>query len=395
MFVCCVESESAEISEIVGLFILFGLKRYIKKEHYGIYRDDFLAVVRLGGPQVERLRKNLFKYFETKKLKVTIEANIKETDFLDISFNLESGLHKPFRKDDNVPSYINKHSNHPTHIKNNLPTMISKQVSILSSNEEVFNQEAYIYNEGLKQAGYNDKIRYMPTTPDDVNRQANKRRRKRNVIYFCPPWNDALKTNLGQKFLALIDKHFKKNTFLGKLFNRNTVNLSYSTTKNVKSIITGHNNKLLNPVETRNDNLCNCVGFQCPLNGECQKSDLVYSCKVESANEIREYIGFTRNTFKIRWNAHNTDSRYISKRNNTTLANYVWSLKENNINYSQTWRIEMLSKSYCPELGQCGTCTNEKLLIMKTHKARQLMNKRTEILTKCRHRAQHLLSAVT
>ena len=78
--------------------------------------------------------------------------------------------------------------------------MISKQVSILSSNEEVFNQEAYIYNEGLKQAGYNDKIRYMPTTPDDVNRQVNKRRRKRNVIYFCPPWNDALKTNLGQKF---------------------------------------------------------------------------------------------------------------------------------------------------------------------------------------------------
>ena len=194
---------------------------------------------------------------------------------MDISFNLNSGIHKPYRKDDNIPSYINKHSNHPTHIKNNLPTMISKRISMLSSNEQVFNQEAYIYNEGLKQAGYDDKIQYIPPT---VGNNRVNRKRKRNVIYFCPPWNDALKTNLGKKFLALIDKHFKKNTFLGKLFNRNTVKLSYSTTKNIKSIITSHNNKLINPVERTNDRLCNCVGFQCPVYGECLKSDLVYSC---------------------------------------------------------------------------------------------------------------------
>ena len=151
-------NDGAEISELVGLFLLDGLKRFIKKEQQGIYRDDFLAIVKLSGPQVERLRKDLFKFFEAKKLKITIEANITETDFLDISFNLISGIHKPFRKDDNIPTYINKQSNHPTHIKNNLPTMISKRISMLSSNEQVFNQEAYIYNEGLKQSGYNDKI---------------------------------------------------------------------------------------------------------------------------------------------------------------------------------------------------------------------------------------------
>ena len=310
-------NDGAEISEIVGLYLLDGLKRYIKKEQQGIYRDDLLAIVKLSGPQIERLRKNLFKFFESKKLKITIEANITETDFLDISFDLNSGIHKPYRKDDNIPSYINKHSNHPTHIKNNLPTMISKRISMLSSNEQVFNQEAYIYNEGLKQAGYDDKIQYIPPT---VGNNRVNRKRKRNVIYFCPPWNDALKTNLGKKFLALIDKHFKKNTFLGKLFNRNTVKLSYSTTKNIKSIITSHNNKLINPVERTNDRLCNCVGFQCPVNGECLKSDLVYSCKVESANEVKEYIGSTKNSFKVRWNAHNSDARYISKRTKTTLA---------------------------------------------------------------------------
>ena len=55
-------NDGAEISELVGLFLLDGLKRFIKKEQQGIYRDDFLAIVKLSGPQVERLRKNLFKF---------------------------------------------------------------------------------------------------------------------------------------------------------------------------------------------------------------------------------------------------------------------------------------------------------------------------------------------
>ena len=260
---------------------------------------------------------------------------------------------------------------------------------MLSSNEQVFNQEAYIYNEGLKQAGYNENIKYIPPTPTDTR---VKRHRKRSVIYFCPPWNDALKTNLGKKFLSLIDKHFKNHTYLGKLFNRNTVKLSYSCTKNMKSIITGHNNKLINPKVQINDKMCNCSGFQCPLDGECLKSDIVYSCKVETPHVVKEYIGCTGNTFKQRWNGHNSDFRHIGNRHSTSLANYIWSLKETNQNYSQKWQIELEAKSYCPELKYCDTCSSEKYWIMKNHKLRNLTNKRTEILTKCRHRTKHLLS---
>ena len=58
------------------------------------------------------------------------------------------------------------------------------------------------------------------------NNNNKSKRKKRNVIYFCPPWNDSLKTNLGKKFLSLIDKHFKKDTYLGKLFNSNTIFLA-------------------------------------------------------------------------------------------------------------------------------------------------------------------------
>ena len=170
--------------------------------------------------------------------------------------------------------------------------------------------------------------------------------------------------------------------------------MSYSCTKNIKSIITSHNNKLINPVERGNDRMCNCIGFQCPVNGECLKSDLVYSCKVESANEVREYIGSTKNSFKVRWNAHNSDARYISKRTKTTLADYIWSLKEKNIVYSQSWKVELSTKVYCPEIGVCGTCLSEKYWLLKNHKVRKLVNKRTEILNKCRHRAPFLLASV-
>ena len=273
--------------------------------------------------------------------------------------------------------------------------MILKRVSMLSSNEEVFNQESHIYNEGLRLAGYRDKINYIPAN-NDQNSQNNqsKKRRKRNVIYFCPPWNDALKTNLGKKFLGLIDKHFKKDTFLGKLFNRNTIKLSYSCTKNMKAIITGQNNKLINPKTNDNGNvrMCNCVGFECPVNGECLRKEVIYCCKVETQSGSRNYIGATKNTFKSRWNAHNSNARCIQNRTATTLANHVWSLKETNQIFTQNLNIELDAKSYCPEMKYCNTCATEKYWIMKHHKSRSLINKRTEILCKCRHRTKFLLS---
>ena len=107
----------------------------------------------------------LIGFFDGFGLKITVQANVIRTDYLDILFDLESGLHRPFRKDDNIPCYINVQSNHPPHITRNLPEMISKRVSMLSSNEEVFEQEAAIYNEGLKAAGYQQMIRYIPQDP--------------------------------------------------------------------------------------------------------------------------------------------------------------------------------------------------------------------------------------
>ena len=383
-------NDGAEVAEIVGLFLLNGLKRFIKKKDQGLYRDDFISVVEVSGPQVERLRKNLFKFFGEHGLKITIEANVKKADFLDISMDLDSGIFRPFRKDDSIPTYINVQSNHPPHIKKNLPRMISDRISKLSSNEQVFNQEANLYNEGLKQAGYKEKVKYV--NPNNEDRPARSRRR--NIIYFCPPWNDALATNLGRRFLELVDSCFPVGTPFHKLFNRNTVKISYSTTKNMRSIITSNNNKLLKPLNNGNNpRECNCVpASSCPVDNKCLKSSLVYSCKVESNSESKAYIGVTKNSFKERWNAHQHYHRHIEERHRTTLANYIWSLKERNIPFSENWSIETHGQTYSPEIGYCNACSIEKYFIFKYFRTRNLTNRRHELCFKCVHAKQFLLT---
>ena len=180
--------------------------------------------------------------------------------------------------------------------------MISKRISMLCSNEEIFKKEANIYNQGLIQAGYTEKIQFIP--PDDnTSTNTRSKRRWRKVIWFCPPHNKAVVTNIGRRFLSLIDKHFPRNTTLGKLFNRNNVKISYSCTKNMKAIITSHNQKLLNPLRDPNERQCSCPKSRaqyCPLGGRCLNRNIIYSSKVVSANESKGYIGSTSTTFKTR-----------------------------------------------------------------------------------------------
>ena len=64
------------------------------------------------------------------------------------------------------------------------------------------------------------------------------------------------KTNNGKIFLQLLSKHFSKNQKMHNVFNRNTVKISYSCMKNVDSIISAHNQNILNPIVQSYG--CNC-----------------------------------------------------------------------------------------------------------------------------------------
>ena len=124
-------NDGVEISELVGLLMLSKLVHLFHDNYVGLYRDDGLGVLRdLSGPKTERLRKNVVKIFKDCWLSITSKTNLKIVDYLDVTFGLQNNSYKPYRKPDNLPVYIQKHSNHPPTILKELPKSIVKEYQI-------------------------------------------------------------------------------------------------------------------------------------------------------------------------------------------------------------------------------------------------------------------------
>ena len=80
--------DGAETCEIVRLYLLDKLSNLLGKESVGIYRDDGLAAINSCiGPVLGRARKSIINLFKREGLNITIETNLVETDFLDVTFN--------------------------------------------------------------------------------------------------------------------------------------------------------------------------------------------------------------------------------------------------------------------------------------------------------------------
>ena len=157
---------------------------------------------------------------------------------------------------------------------------------------------------------------------------------------------------MGHRFLALVDKHFLKDHKLRKIFNRNTIKISYSCMNNTKQIIDNHNKCILNSSKHINDtadytntkDTKTCKFRQkntCPLNGNCLQSSLIYQATVTRKDNSTTvtYIGLTENDFKTRYRNHSASFRQTKLWNSTELSKHIWTLKENNINHYNSWRI--------------------------------------------------------
>ena len=90
-----------------------------------------------------------------------------------------------------------------------------------------------------KNSGYKTKLQYQQ--PKENNQ--NKKKRKRTIIWFNLPYSKSIKTNIGRIFIKLISKHFPPNQKFVKIFNKNTIRLSYSYMPNIRSKTNGHNKK--------------------------------------------------------------------------------------------------------------------------------------------------------
>ena len=131
------------------------VRQPVWEKNVGLYRDDGLAAFEdISGPLAERIKKDITKFFTNLGLKITIKTNLRIVDFLDVTLSLSNGTYSPFRKPNDHPLYINTKSNHPPTITKLLPAAISRRVSEISCNKEVFEKAKPDYQQALRASGY-------------------------------------------------------------------------------------------------------------------------------------------------------------------------------------------------------------------------------------------------
>ena len=385
--------DGAEACEMVGLFLLEQISDIIPKEDVGLYRDDGLATIEANGPKAARVEKKLHAMFKKYNLSIQVESNIKTTDFLDVILDLKTGTTRPYRKENDTPLYINLESNHPPCIKKQLPSMISKRLSGLSTSEVLFKEATPIYEKALNDAGYKEPLKY-----EKENQNNNtKRKRTRNITWFTPPFNQEVKTNITKEFLKILNKSFPEGNPLRKIFNKNTIKISYSTTKNMSQIIAAHNRKIIWGKESEIEN-CNCSGNPkiCPVDEKCKEEGIIYQADVIAEQEpTKTYLGAAATSFKIRYGNHKKSFNNRLYEYDTELSKYIWELKDKEKDYQIKWNIIARANPYTPTSGKCNLCITEKTLIANYKGKTQLLNSRNDLMAKCRHRDKWLLSKWT
>ena len=184
----------------------------------------------------------------------------------------------------------------------------------------------------LNESGYTYKLKYNPQ-PIQTPRRNRKRNRQKNITWYNSPWNSSVKTNLGKKFLHIVDKCFPKKHPLYNIFNRHMLKLSYmySCMPSMKSIILLHNKTVLSDYNTtpmqQANKQCNCrTKDECPLQGKCLETNVVYMYQAIITSNTESYIRLATNC-KERFRNH-TSFRHTNKRNSTELSKHVWKLKD-------------------------------------------------------------------
>ena len=201
--------------------------------------------------------------------------------------------------------------------------MTSKRISDLSCNKEGFDKVKSVYESALKDSGHFSSISY------NSNTQNARRNRNRKVIWFKPPYSLNVKTNIGKLFIKLVRKHFPKNNKYHKIFNLNTLKLSYCCTTNVGNIIKPHNSKVLSKTNDNKNSKCNCRSKpNCPLNGECLTQCLIYKATSTTSSSSFAYYGTSEGEFKTGYNNHTKSFRHRECMNETESSKHMWNLKD-------------------------------------------------------------------
>ena len=97
------------------------------------------------------------------------------------------------------------------------------------------------------------------------------------------------------------------------------------------------------------------------------------------------YLGIAEDDFKQRYYNHKKSFRTQEYGNEISLSKYIWEMKDKNTTPNLMWCIVKSVPGYSNILKKCMLCLCEK------YEEEELLNKRSEIVSKCQHVNKFLL----
>ena len=154
--------------------------------------------------------------------------------------------------------------------------------------------------------------------------------------------------------------------------------------------------KLKPQEETGGDDTLNCSCRQdpCPLEGYCGTKDIVYKAVIEDTPVPYFYLGSISSQFIKRFRFHKSSMKHRDSRNHTSLSKKVWQLRDQGFSPKVKFSIFLKSNSASTCAKRCNLCISEKKSIL-VENSPNLLNRRAEIFSKCRHRERWKLCKVT
>ena len=134
---------------------------------------------------------------------------------------------------------------------------------------------------------------------------------------------------------------------------------------------------------------------ECPLENECLTPTIVYKADVTNSktDEHKYYYGISDTPLKERYENHKMSFRHRSHLTASDLSKYYWKLVNKGVVPTIKYSIAKCVKGNA-FINNCNLCLSEKAFIIRHLDDVNMLNKRSEFISKCRHINKRLLNRV-
>ena len=156
---------------------------------------------------------------------------------------------------------------------------------------------------------------------------------------------------------------------------------------NLKSVISSYNKYVLSNFNspTQQPDTCNCRKKpDCPLEGKCLQSNVIYQATVTTATTTETYVGLATN-FKESYRNQQSSFRRSNRRNETELSKYIWTLQDSEKPFQVKWKVLKKWKPYSNISKKCDFLSLWIKFIIICKKELCRLNRRNEIAISCPH----------